>query len=128
MTEAEYLLDPKLAYDRAVNHELVVTNEKGEVMMRLIRTVPQKFISGPASSELQPKQVIELFKQASATDWIHDEDDLTSEIYGLRTNLLVSLRRRDDQRFDLRYGYQAVAIVDGSRTTVEPLPLQIVQL
>lgn len=40
LTEEEFLQDPKLAYDRALDHEVVVTNERGEVVMRLIRKLP----------------------------------------------------------------------------------------
>lgn len=40
LTEEEFLQDSKLAYDRALDHEVVVTNERGEVVMRLIRKLP----------------------------------------------------------------------------------------
>ena len=79
----------------------------------------------PSSAELRPADVIRLFRASTAADWIRDEDDPEAIGFGLRTNLLVSLWPRQDGRFDLRYGYQSVAIVAGPNggASIEPLGL-----
>ena len=65
----------------------------------------------PSSAELQPADVVRLFRESTSADWLRDEDDPDAPGLALRTNLLVSLWPRRDGRFDLRYGYQPVAIV-----------------
>lgn len=56
-----------------------------------------------------PTQIINLFKSSSKDDWIKgDEDD--DAAFGSKKNLLISLWSHP-QGYELRYGYQCVAIV-----------------
>jgi hypothetical protein len=81
----------------------------------------------PSSAELRPTDVIQLFRESGPEDWIRDQEDPESNVYGLRTNLLVSLWPREDGRFDLRYGYQAVAIVARPRGDARVEALDLVE-
>lgn len=85
-----------------------------------------EYVYGPAPGELRPDAVIQLFVDASPDDWTRDADMEDCEVYGLKQNLLVSLWRRDDGKYDLRYGYQSVAIVgDIGSGRVDRAPLTI---
>ena len=87
--------------------------------------VNRTFLVGPVPGELKPAQVIDLFRSSIVDDWVQgDEDDEAG--YSHRRNLLVTLSKREDGRFDLRFGYQTVAIVDGpGAPEVLALPLEL---
>jgi hypothetical protein len=56
-----------------------------------------------------PNEIMDLFKSSSKDDWIKgDEND--DAAFGHRRKLLITLWRHP-QGYELRYGYQCVAIV-----------------
>lgn len=67
------------------------------------------FIQTP--NGLTPIEVIEIFKNTAESGWIKGDDDDDAS-YGMKTHLLISLWPHS-QGFELRYGYQGVAIVSG---------------
>jgi hypothetical protein len=60
-------------------------------------------------NEPTPKEIFDLFKSSSKDDWIagEEEDDAA---FGHKQNLFVSLWRHP-QGYELKYGYQTIAIV-----------------
>ena len=62
-----------------------------------------------SKNELTPFEVIDLFKSSSKDDWIkgNKNDDAA---FGHSKNLLISLWVHS-QGYELRYGYQCIAIV-----------------
>ncbi len=74
---------------------------------------------------MSPEEVIELFRRSGPADWISGSVDNDEAAYGHRQNVLVTLWPLGANKYELRYGYQAVALVSGIGGSIEPLVLEV---